>query len=89
MGEGGQRHAPAALSPGKVSRYPLYKRLGALTMDTSKCQEVQTQNTGCSLNYYSSVEHGKCLISKALEELNMFSTAHLPQNGVQCEKAMW
>ena len=27
MGVGGQRHAPAALSPGKT-RYPLYKRLG-------------------------------------------------------------
>ena len=27
MGLGGQRHAPAALSPGK-NRYPLYRRLG-------------------------------------------------------------
>jgi len=27
MGEGGQRHAPAALPPGKT-RYPLYSRLG-------------------------------------------------------------
>ena len=27
MGLGGQRHAPAALPPGKT-RYPLYKRLG-------------------------------------------------------------
>jgi hypothetical protein len=27
MGVGGQRHAPAALSPGKT-RYPLYRRLG-------------------------------------------------------------
>ena len=27
MGVGGQRHAPAALPPGK-SRYPLYRRLG-------------------------------------------------------------
>ena len=27
MGVGGQRHAPAALPPGKT-RYPLYKRLG-------------------------------------------------------------
>ena len=27
MGGGGQRHAQAALSPGK-SRYPLYRRLG-------------------------------------------------------------
>jgi len=26
-GEGGQRHAPAALPPGKT-RYPLYRRLG-------------------------------------------------------------
>ena len=28
MGVGGQRHAPAALPPGKT-RYPLYRRLGA------------------------------------------------------------
>ena len=27
MGMGGQRHAPAALPPGKT-RYPLYRRLG-------------------------------------------------------------
>ena len=27
MGLGGQRHAPAALPPGKT-RYPLYRRLG-------------------------------------------------------------
>ena len=27
MGVGGQRHAPAALPPGKT-RYPLYRRLG-------------------------------------------------------------
>jgi hypothetical protein len=27
MGVGGQRHAPAALPPGKT-QYPLYKRLG-------------------------------------------------------------
>jgi len=27
MGKGGQRHAPAALPPGKT-RYPLYRRLG-------------------------------------------------------------
>jgi len=27
MGVGGQRHAPAALTPGKT-RYPLYRRLG-------------------------------------------------------------
>ena len=27
MGVGGQRHAPAALSPGNT-RYPLYRRLG-------------------------------------------------------------
>jgi hypothetical protein len=29
MGVGGQRHAPAALTPGK-NRYPLYRRLGGL-----------------------------------------------------------
>ena len=29
MGVGGQRHAPAALPPGKV-RYPFYRRLGRL-----------------------------------------------------------
>ena len=27
MGAGGQRHAPAALTPGKT-RYPLYRKLG-------------------------------------------------------------
>jgi hypothetical protein len=27
MGVGGQRHAPAALPPGKETRYPLYRRL--------------------------------------------------------------
>ena len=27
MGLGGQRHAPAALPPGKETRYPLYRRL--------------------------------------------------------------
>ena len=29
MGVGGQRHAPAALPPGKT-RYPLYRRLSGL-----------------------------------------------------------
>jgi hypothetical protein len=29
MGVGGQRHAPAALPPGKT-RYPLYRRLGGV-----------------------------------------------------------
>jgi len=33
MGVGGQRHAPAALPPGKT-RYPLYRRLGG-TQDRS------------------------------------------------------
>ena len=28
MGMGSQRHAPPALSPGKETRYPLYRRLG-------------------------------------------------------------
>jgi hypothetical protein len=28
MGEGGQRHTPAALPPGKQTRYPFYRRLG-------------------------------------------------------------
>jgi hypothetical protein len=28
MRVGGQRHAPAALPPGKETRYPLYRRLG-------------------------------------------------------------
>jgi hypothetical protein len=28
MGVGGQRHTPAAFTPAKVTRYPLYRKLG-------------------------------------------------------------
>jgi hypothetical protein len=28
MGVGGKRHSPAALPPGKETRYPLYRKLG-------------------------------------------------------------
>jgi hypothetical protein len=44
-GVGGQSHSPDALPPGKT-RCPLYRGLGALTLDTSKCQEVHIQNKG-------------------------------------------
>jgi len=37
-GVGGQRHAPAALSPGK-SRYPLYKRLGGPNAGLDGCEK--------------------------------------------------
>jgi hypothetical protein len=32
MGMGGQRHAPAAFTAGKETRYPLYRRLGGLQL---------------------------------------------------------
>ena len=36
MGVGGQRHAPAALPPGKT-RYQLHRRLGGLMTDLDWC----------------------------------------------------
>ena len=39
MGVGGQRHAPAALSPGKT-RYPLYRRLGAPQGRSGRVREI-------------------------------------------------
>jgi len=30
MEMGGQRHAPACFTPGKETRYPLYRRLGGV-----------------------------------------------------------
>ena len=38
MGVGGQRHAPAALPPGKT-RYPLYRRLGGLQGRSGRVQK--------------------------------------------------
>jgi len=36
MGVGGQRHASAALPPGKI-RYPLYRRLGGPRAGLDRC----------------------------------------------------
>ena len=38
-GMGGQRHAPAALSPGKT-RYPLYRRLGGLQDRSGRARKI-------------------------------------------------
>jgi hypothetical protein len=85
---GGQRHSPAALPPGKI-RYPLYRRLGSLTLDTSKCQEIHTQNKGSDPRVISLLENvEKVLISKTPEEFNMFSTVQIPRNDVQRDKAV-
>ena len=40
-GVGGQRHAPAALPPAKT-RYPLYRRLGALQGRFGQVQKIST-----------------------------------------------
>ena len=39
MGVGGQRHAPAALLPGKT-RYPLYRRLGGPQGRSGRVREI-------------------------------------------------
>ena len=39
MGEGGERHAPAALPPGKT-QYPLYKRLGGLQGRSGRVRKI-------------------------------------------------
>ena len=39
MGVGGQRHAPAALPPGKT-RYPLYRRLGGLQGRSGRVRKI-------------------------------------------------
>jgi len=39
MEVGGQRHAPAALPPGKT-RYPLYKRLGGLNGWSERVRKI-------------------------------------------------
>ena len=39
MGVGGQRHAPAALSPGKT-RYPLHRRLGGLQSRSGQVRKI-------------------------------------------------
>ena len=36
---GGQRHAPAALPPGKT-RYPLYKRLGGSQVQSGRVRKI-------------------------------------------------
>ena len=38
-GVGGQRHAPAALPPGKT-RYPLYRRLGGLQSRSGRLWKI-------------------------------------------------
>ena len=39
MGVGGQRHAPAALPPGKT-RYPLYRRLGGRQSRSGRVRKI-------------------------------------------------
>ena len=39
MGVGGQRHAPAALPPGKT-RYPLYRRLGSAQCRSGRVRKI-------------------------------------------------
>jgi hypothetical protein len=39
MGVGGQRHAPAALAPGKT-RYPLFRRLGGTQGRSGKVRKI-------------------------------------------------
>jgi len=41
MGVGGQRHAPAASSPGKT-RYPLHKRMGGPQDRSGEVQKIST-----------------------------------------------
>jgi len=40
MGVGGQRHAPAALPPGKETRYPLYGRLGGAEGRSGRVRKI-------------------------------------------------
>jgi hypothetical protein len=40
----GQLHAPAALPPGKSSRYPLYRRLGGPQSRSGQHGEYNTYN---------------------------------------------
>ena len=37
---GGQRHAPAALPPGKETQYPLYKTLGGPQGSSGRVQKI-------------------------------------------------
>ena len=41
MGMGGQRHAPAALPPGKT-QYPLYRRLGGPQGRSRRVQKISS-----------------------------------------------
>jgi len=45
MGVGGQRHAPAALPPGKT-RHPLYRRLGGLQGSSERVRKISPPPTG-------------------------------------------
>jgi len=45
MGVGGQRHAPAALPPGKT-RYPLYRRLGGPQGRSGRVRKIWTLSPG-------------------------------------------
>jgi len=40
MGLGGQRYVPAALPPGKSTRYPLYRRLCGLERQSGWVQKI-------------------------------------------------
>jgi len=42
MGVGGQRHAPAALAPGKT-RYPLFRRLGGPQGRSGRMRKISPQ----------------------------------------------
>ena len=44
-GVGGQRHAPAALPPGKT-RYPLYRRLGGPQVWSGRVRKISPHPTG-------------------------------------------
>jgi hypothetical protein len=45
----GQLHAPAALPPGKSSRYPLYRRLGGPQSRSGRHGEVKNVNVACAI----------------------------------------
>ena len=39
-GVGGQRHAPSALPPGKMTRFPLYRRLGGTQGRSGRVRKI-------------------------------------------------
>jgi len=79
MGVGGQRHAPAALTPGKT-QYPLYTRLGGpqgrfgrvrkIThspgFDPRTVQPIATRCTDCTIPAHVEVEFHLFLTLKTL-----------------------